>query len=199
MTIENVVMTLNRIPEIRAVVDSGTDWTVVLGFGLTIFAVLAGSWVSVSTYKKSVSSQEKLARAVAVKESRQNWINELRNTCADYIAAICIMQVHTESRDIHQSFIAKVDSHDPSAAATLVESWGVEKRRLMMSVFSLGAKIQLLSNPDEPAFQKLSAVVQRAADQVSISKGGAMEACEEIISLSQRIMKTEWERAKRME
>lgn len=199
MTIENMIVTLNRLPEIKAVVDTGTDLVTLFGFVLTAIAVLAGAGVSAFIYKRTASNQMTLAKAVAIKESRQAWINELRDTCADYVAAICTMQIHTESDGNNKEFIQIVNSHDPSAAAAFVDSWGAEKRTLMMSVFSLGAKIQFLSNPDEPVFQKLLAVVQRAADEVGVSLGGAAKACEEIISLTQRILKAEWERAKRME
>jgi len=199
VTIENMIVTLNRLPEIKAVVDTGTDLVTLFGFLLTAIAVLAGAGVSAFIYKGTASNQMTLAKAVAIKESRQAWINELRDTCADYVAAICTMQIHTESDGNNKEFIQIVNSRDPSGAAAFVDSWGAEKRTLMMSVFSLGAKIQLLANPGEPVFQELLAAVQRAADEVSISKGGAAKACEEIISLTQRILKAEWERAKRME
>ncbi len=199
VTIENMVMTLNRVPEIKAVVDTGTDWTVVFGFVLTIVAVIAGSWVSLATYKRSLISQEKLARAVALKDSRQSWINELRETCAEYVATIGLLQVHAESKEVHSVFIAKVDAHDQSAAANMVAAWAEENRRLMLSCLSLCAKIQLLSNPDEPAFQELMVPVRFALSKASSVDGGAINACEEIVLLTQRILKTEWERAKKME
>jgi len=136
---------------------------------------------------------------VALKDSRQSWINELRTTCADYVAAIGLLQTHAESKEIHQIFIAKIDAHDQSAAANLVASWAEENRRLMLSALSLCAKIQLLSNPDESAFQNLMTSVRYALEKANSVNGGAIKACEEIVLLAQKILKTEWERAKRME
>lgn len=46
--------------------DSGTDWTVLVGFALTALAVFAGAWVSIFTFKKTAHSQMILAKAVAL-------------------------------------------------------------------------------------------------------------------------------------
>ena len=199
MTIENMVVTLNRVPEIRAIVDSGTDWTVLFGFVLTAVAVFAGAWVSVFTYKRTARNQVTLAKAVAIKESRQAWINELRNTCADYIAAIGLLQVHAQSKMAHQVFISNIDTHDKSVAANLMASWEEEKRRLLLSAYSLSAKIHLLSNPNETAFKELIVKVQAALKDANSLDNGVFDRCGEIVEMAQGILKTEWNRAKQME
>ena len=198
MTIENLVVTLNRVPEIRAIVDSGTDWTVLVGFALTALAVFAGAWVSIFTFKKTAHSQMILAKAVALKESRQAWINELRNTCAEYIAAIGMLQVHATGTEDHGAFIKLVKDHDPSAAAGLKDKWEGEKRTLIMTAFSLGAKIQLLSNPNEPDFEKLNAEVNSALKFASTPGSNVYDNCGRIVELAQQILKTEWNRVKEM-
>lgn len=198
MTIENFVVTLNRVPEIKAIVDSGTDWTVVFGFVLTAVAVLAGAWVSISTFRKTANSQMVLAKAVALKESRQAWINELRDTCAEYIAAVGLIQVHSNGAQGHGAFVGAVREHDLSAAASLKESWEVEKRKLLLTAYSLSAKIQLLSNPNEADFKELNTEVEEALKSASSSGVASFDRCDRIITLTQKILKTEWNRTKEM-
>lgn len=194
-----MVVTLNRVPEIRAVVDSGTDWTVVFGFALTAIAVLVGAWVSIFTFKKTANNQMILAKAVALKESRQAWINDLRDTCAEYIAAIGLLQAHATGAESHDAFIENVRAHDQAAAAGLKESWEAEKRRLLMTSFSLSSKIQLLSNPKEPAFVELTAEVLSALSSASTPGSDAYGNCSRIVVLAQQILKTEWIRTKQMQ
>lgn len=199
MTIENMVVTLNRVPEIRAIVDSGTDWTVLAGFALTAVAVLVGAWVSIFTFKKTANNQMVLAKAVALKESRQAWINELRDTCSDYIAAIGLLQAHADGSEAHGAFIQIVKADDPATAAGLKETWEGEKRKLLMTAFSLSAKIQLLSNPKEPAFVQLATEVLSALEHASTPGGGVYGNCGRIVVLAQQILKIEWNRAKEMQ
>lgn len=199
VAIENLMVTLNQLPEIKAVVDTGTDLVTLFGFVLTAIAVIVGAWVSVFTYKRTASNQMALAKAVALKDSRQAWINDLRQACADYVAAIGLLQIHTESKQAHQIFIDKICDHDKPTAASLMASWEEEKRRLKLSALSLNAKIHLLSNPGEASFQELLTSVRRALEKAEIHEGGAIDTCGEIVNIAQVILKTEWERAKRME
>jgi len=199
LTIENMVVTLNRVPEIKAIVDSGTDLTVMFGFILTAIAVIVGAGVSIYTFKKTANSQMSLAKAVALKESRQAWINELRDTCADYIAAIALLQVHAIGTKSHGEFIQLVKDHDPAVAAGLKETWEGEKRKLMMTAFSLSSKIQLLSNPKEPDFVSLKDEVLSALTHASTPESVAYDNCGNIVEIAQKILKTEWNRVKEMQ
>ncbi|UXZ98861.1 hypothetical protein K3169_13820 [Pseudomonas phytophila] len=179
--------------------DTGTDWTVVFGFALTAVAVLVGAWVSIYTFKRTARSQMTLAKAVALKESRQAWINELRETCAEFIATISAMQAHATGAETHGKFIQAVKEHDQAAAAGLKESWEAEKRKLLMAAFSLNAKIHLLSNPSEPAFQRLNAEALKALELANSPGSDAYLTCGRIVELAQQILKTEWNRAKEMQ
>ncbi|MGF6125149.1 hypothetical protein QF019_000338 [Pseudomonas frederiksbergensis] len=199
MTIDNVIMTLNRIPEIKATIDTGTDWKILGGFVLTALAVALGSFVTAFTFKRTVKSQEKLARAVAIKDSRQAWINELREACADYIAAIGMLQYQADNKSVYQVFIDKVTREDASKAAELVASWELDKRRTKQSALALKAKIEMLSNPNEADFQNLIHLVGEAISRSEKVDGGSKETCEGIVSRSQIILKSEWNRAKNME
>lgn len=199
MTIENVMMTLNRIPEIKAVVDTGTDWKILGGFVLTALAVALGSLVTIVSVSRTSKGQEKLARAVAIKDSRQAWINELRDVCSAYIAAIGILQYKSDNKEVYQIFVDKVTREDASKGAELVASWELQKRNIKQSALSLKAKIEMLSNPSEEGFQELIRLVSEAYKKANELEGGSDEVCEQIIGKCQVILKTEWNRAKNME
>lgn len=199
VTIENVMMTLNRIPEIKAVVDTGTDWKILGGFVLTALAVALGSLVTIVSVSRTSKGQEKLARAVAIKDSRQAWINELRDACSAYIAAIGILQYKSDNKEVYQIFVDKVTREDASKGAELVASWELQKRNIKQSALSLKAKIEMLSNPSEEGFQELIRLVSEAYKKANELEGGSDEVCEKIIGKCQVILKTEWNRAKNME
>ncbi|AZP72822.1 hypothetical protein EJJ20_29915 [Pseudomonas poae] len=149
--------------------------------------------------QKTANNQMVLAKAVALKESRQAWINELRDTCSDYIAAIGLLQAHADGSEAHGAFIQIVKADDPATAAGLKETWEGEKRKLLMTAFSLSAKIQLLSNPKEPAFVQLATEVLSALEHASTPGGGVYGNCGRIVVLAQQILKIEWNRAKEMQ
>ncbi|MBK5541476.1 hypothetical protein JFV28_20600 [Pseudomonas sp. TH05] len=67
-----------------------------------------------------------------------------------------------------------------------------------MTAFSLGAKIQLLSNPNEPDFEKLNAEVNSALKFASTPGSNVYDNCGRIVELAQQILKTEWNRVKEM-
>lgn len=199
VTIENVMMTLNRIPEIKAVIDTGTDWKILGGFVLTALAVALGSLVTVVSVNRTSKGQEKLARAVAIKDSRQAWINELRDSCSDYIAAIGILQYKSDNKGVYQTFVDKVTKGDASKGADLVASWEMQKRNIRQSALSLKAKIEMLSNPSEENFKELICLVGEAYKKAGTFEGDSNEVCEKIVGVCQVILKTEWNRAKNME
>ncbi|MFV3289150.1 hypothetical protein ACNFBR_10455 [Pseudomonas sp. NY11955] len=199
MTIENVMLTLNRLPKISAVIDAGTDWVAIGGIAVTLATVIAGALVTISTFKRTMRSQSELARAVALKDSRQGWINDLRGTCSEYIAAVGILQHQSDSREIHSIFIDKVTAVDSSAAAGLIADWEHEKRRARQSALALKSKIELLSNPNESDFRELIDLARAAFDRAVKVNGGSQEVCIQIVEKAQQILKTEWNRAKKME
>lgn len=199
MPIENVMMTVNRLPEMRAVIDTGTDWVNLGGFLLTVLAVALGSIVTIITFKRTVRSQEGLARAVAIKDSRQTWINDLRMTCAEYVAAIDVLQYQTDKKKIYQIFVDKVTKEDPSKAAELVASWELESRRVKQAALALKARIELLSNPNEANFKELVELTNEAINRTEKLDGDSETTCEAIIAKAQIILKAEWNRAKNME
>jgi hypothetical protein len=198
MTIENVMLTLNRVPEIKAVIDSGTDWKILGGFVLTAAAVFAGSMVTIWTFRKTVHSQEELARKVSVKQSRQEWINELRNCCANYVASVMALREHQVTHPTRSELAIKLLEMDPASAANMLIEWGNSRNLLFSSAYSLRAKVILLSNPKEKLFKELLVEVNGALANAGSGAEDAVAHCDRVIDLSQQILKIEWDRARKM-
>lgn len=196
MWVDTSVLYVDHLPKIH--IDSGTDWITLFGFMLTAIAVVAGSMVTVWTFRKTVRSQEELARKVAVKQSRQDWINELRNCCSDYVAAIMVLKGHKYMHESHSNLAKTLINHDPVAAANMQAEWGREHSLLRTSVYSLRAKIILLSNPKEDLFKDLLREVDKALDKANEGGITLMDEFDRIIELSQLILKIEWDRARKM-
>lgn len=219
MKYETSVVYLEQLPKV--VIDSGFDLATFLSFIVTIVIFSLGTWLTIrnsnknaadqrvifnetivaqeKSLDKTIDSQAKVARAIAIKESRQAWINELREACSDYIAAIGVLQYQVDNKDVWQIFIDKVTREDSSKAAELIASWELEKRRVKQTAVALKSKIEMLSNPNESDFQKLIDLVSEAIVKALKRDGGSGKTCESIISISQVILKAEWERAKNME
>jgi hypothetical protein len=196
MWVDTSVLYIDHLPEVR--IDSGTDWITLFGFLLTAIAVIAGSMVTVWTFRKTVRSQEELARKVSVKQSRQDWINELRNSCSSYVAEILVLKGHQMIHDAHSNVSLKLLEHDPAAAANMQAEWGRERSALRSSAYALRAKIILLSNPREQLFKDLLREVDDAMDKAESDGESVRDQCDRIINLAQQILKIEWDRARKM-
>jgi hypothetical protein len=216
---ETSVVYLEQLPKI--VVESDFDLATFLSFVVTVVIFAIGTWLTIrnsnknaidqrAIFNETTSSQEKalnktlesqvhVARSIAIKESRQAWINDLRGACSDYIAALGVLQYQIDNKSVYQIFIDKVAKKDASKAAELVASWELEKRRVKQLAVSLKSKIEMLSNPNEKNFQELIVLVNEALIKAETVSGDSGKTCESIIRISQVILKSEWNRAKRME
>ncbi len=196
MWVDTSVLYVDHLPKIH--IDSGTDWITLFGFMLTAIAVVAGSMVTVWTFRKTTRSQEELARKVAVKQSRQDWISELRNSCSNYVAAVMVLKAHNCLHESNSKVASALIEHDPAAGAHMQAEWGRQYGVLLASVHSLRAKLILLSNPKEDLFKSLLLEVDKALDKAT--EGGVTRNNEfdRIVELSQQILKIEWDRARKM-
>lgn len=196
MWVDTSVLYVDHLPKIH--IDSGTDWITLFGFMLTAIAVIAGSMVTVWTFRKTTRSQEELARKVAVKQSRQDWISELRNSCSSYVAAVMVLKAHNCLHESSSKIALELIEHDPAAGAQMQAEWGRQHSVLLTSAYSLRAKIILLSNPKEDLFKSLLVEVDKALDKAT--EGGVTRNNEfdRIVELSQQILKIEWDRARKM-
>ncbi|NIF19670.1 hypothetical protein [Pantoea sp. Cy-639] len=199
MAIENVMLTLNRIPEINAVIDAGTDYKTLAGFLLTVIAVVLGSGVTVYTFKRTVKSQEDVATAAIIRSSRQAWINEVRDCCSRYVAAVCSVSDLIIKRggwfecngiDIGQTGAwISFERENPDWVELSVVS--VNETR------ALRAKIQMLLNSGEAETDDLLKAMDDAYERASKGEREMSGLCDAIVFCAQKIIKIEWERTKK--
>ena len=139
-----------------------------------LVAVIASPFVTIYVAKKNISSS-------VVSKNRQEWINRLRNEIAELLKEI---------------------QHVPSAysADAITLQQAIEKHGLILSKVEV---IRLLINPKEPDHEDLVRQIKIASDKVISSinqkKGNAEELetmASNIVTLSQAILKREWERVK---
>lgn len=196
MAFDGMMLGVYHLPKIE--VDTGFDWLTFSGFLLTVITVLAGTYVTVANYKKTLKAQEDLARRVAVKESRQQWINQLRDACADYVSHLLVLNMQAKEYPTSAALLSSMIGDDPGAAVQVVHDMGASLKAIRLSTYALRARIILLANPKEPDFQRLLIVVDKAISAVETDVD-MLGYCTEITAITQAILKGEWDRAKNFE
>jgi len=196
MEINRAAIEINKVPEFRAFIDSGTDWVTVSGFVLTLIVFVIGTILTIRNFNETIKGQKEIAREGSLKSSRQNWINDLRDTCSAYVAAVLNVQRLWNLREgtagsrtalAHEHYDSYVREHSQWAAAHV---------EAMKEVRCLGAKIELLLNPNEDDSKVLIAAVSTAMTVCDNVGNHAEQPCNEIVERTQIILKQEWERAK---
>lgn len=194
MAFEGMMLGVYHVPKIE--IDSGTDWVTLLGFALTALAVAAGSYVTMWTFKRTAKGQEELARKVSLKQSRQEWINDLRSTAAEFVASMMILQSIRGAIDNHNEQILALRLEDRAAAIEAERGVIQTLAEVRSKAFALRARLLLLSNPAEQDFINMAAIIEECMVGAEIDRFNIMDPCNELTSIVQGILKKEWERAK---
>lgn len=191
MWVDTSVLYVDRLPKIR--LDSGTDWVALSGFLLTAVIVVLGTWATIHTYRKTLKSQEAISRAVALASNRQEWINTLRSTCSDYVAAVMTVQRLNNMSEGRLSHLTSLNDTAPDEVSRQTHEWSNNHVSAINSALALRAKIKLMLNPAEAKVKLLLSHVENAfkdCDQTGIASHAH---CDQIISTAQEILKDEWE------
>ena len=144
---------------------------------VALVAVIVGPLVSLRVAKRQIESAKLLAdlqaRANVLSKNRQEWINSLRAEVAGFITSV---------RMIIPLLFAQKDS--------------LEMHKLLSQMQLQFSKVKLLINPSESDHAALILKMSEIVDKVlSLDKNtNALE--DELVQLSQRILKREWERVK---
>lgn len=215
MKYETSVVYLEQLPKV--VVDTGFDWASLWTFFATIAVFMLGTYLTIRNFnrtvvsqegvaaeaakiqKLSISSQEVIARQNSLKASRQNWINDLRDTTAQFIAAAQNVQRLLRYWDAAQPSWAAQRASDLVTADKIRADWSTSHMLAMKELESLKAKIELLLNPDEMDSKEFMKAI-RALHEDCNKAGGAVNALSDnVVWWCQGILKEEWEKAKRGE
>lgn len=204
MKYETSVVYLEQVPKVT--VDTGFDWTNLWTFLATVIIFMLGTYMTIRNFNKTVKSQEKLAKINAktqhelllsqeliakqssLKASRQNWINDLRDTTADYIAAALNLQRLNLYRESVGDTWSTNDQH--------LTNWSQQHIQCMKELISLKSKLELLLNPGEGDSKELMKAVDELFVKCDQAGGPAKKLSKNVVSWCQHIVKQEWEKAK---
>ena len=207
-------LNVTKIPTI--VVDSGFAWDSVLG---AFIAGLIPAYIAWYTIKKNIAAMKedrvhqqdsfdkdrnaqleiatKNIKAQVLSANRQQWINNLRESTAEYLSAVHSLR---KSRTIarHCVALSKKDGTDFFIAHRDAINAMTNDARI---VENLKYKILLLVNPTEPEAIAINRILQEMASntgsfQEKPNKQKLYELSKELIAITQIYLKKEWERVK---
>ncbi|MCC7407828.1 MAG: hypothetical protein IT442_07130 [Phycisphaeraceae bacterium] len=147
-----------------------SEWTQVITAATALVAVVVGPAVSIYVARRQI-------RAAVVSANRQVWINSLRDAISDYLAK------HAIAWNLNRLLYA-----DKSSVPRIEE------------IVRLNTRIALLVNPGEPDHARLAKMFDEMTNVINRTKTGIFDIDwyrEQILALSQSIIKREWNRVKR--
>jgi len=207
-------LNVTKIPTI--VVDSGFAWDSVLG---AFIAGLIPAYIAWYTIKKNISAMKedrlhqqesfdkdrnaqleiatKNIKAQVISANRQQWINNLRESTADYLSAVHSLR---KSRTIarHCVALSKKDGTDfLMVHRDAINSMTSDAR----IVENLKYKIMLLVNPAEPEAIEITRILQEISSntgsfQKKPNKQKLYALSKDLIAITQVYLKNEWVRVK---
>lgn len=146
--------------------------------------------------KEMIVSQELLASQASLKTSRQNWINDLRDTTAQFIsAALNVNRLNVYKESTLESLSMRGAS-DSSQIDMFQASWAELHVKSIKDLVALRAKIELLLNPDEVDSKEFIKAVYELFDSCDQAGGPAKQLSGQVVWWGQLILKQEWEKAK---
>lgn len=209
MGIENLMMTINRVPKIE--LDTGTDWTAVwtaVGTSLaTITLIVITTLYTAYSFRKTIKSQKALAdaqeasriahsKAEAVARSRQDWINSLRDEVASFIATGD--DLAAASGKLHDKTpLPSETPEDVQRARDLYDHRYTEFARILTTAKLHYSRVQLYTNPTEKETEELLAAMN-AYIQASVNCKPTADLGNAVVRVAQKIIKNEWVRVKEM-
>jgi len=135
-------------------------------------------------------------KAKIVAENRQQWIHNLREEIASFVAATnAIWDLH-KIKDGCEDILTEMK--DPQFVMKELYHWSCTYNQAMQETEKLYAKIHLLINPQEETSQHLSTLLDKAMVAVEAKKSPS-KLNDEIIAASQRLLKDEWDRVKQFQ
>ncbi|CAH8203485.1 conserved hypothetical protein [Vibrio aestuarianus] len=204
---------ISEIPKIVVEIPSTTDWFSIGSIALTALIVVGTTIMTIRNLTKTIKLQEELAdknsnteleksRREQLASNRQVWINNLRDYVSDFIAAVCRVDDFTKTSDTKLKIFQKQSSDiQIQSMMSMYESTD----HWLAQALSLKAKINLHLNPLEQESKELLELLNSAyqlaeSSELENEHGRVLGTLiGNIESKTQTILKTEWERVKRME
>jgi hypothetical protein len=185
---------IDSIPNLNMQLQTTTNWVLILPTIVTIVIVICGAVVTIKqlkvqatetrdSFNKTLETQKKIAedslKVQVLANNRQAWINTLRDEIASFISLIYTAYFTVTI------FKDKLGDESDIDLGT----------KITMKV----AKIKLLINPEEDDHKQLVSLIDKIVPEVLRNKEGALKYVNEIVTLSQSILKREWIKVKKLE
>lgn len=183
-----------------------TDWSMALVFLLTTVVLFITNHkqikkvaqLSQHTSQPLMPMQQptvdvEFEKAKVVAESRQKWMHSLREEVANFVSATnAIWDLH-KIKDGCEDILT--DMNDPQFVMKELYHWSCTYNKAVQDTEQLYTKIHLLINPKEEKAQTLSKLLDRTMVAVEAKKSPS-KINDDIIAITQEILKDEWERVK---
>ncbi len=184
----------------------GTDWIMVIVFLFTVGflsmmnrkAIKKAAQLAQSASRPTMPMQNptvdvEFEKAKLVAESRQQWIHSLREEVAKFVSATnAIWDLH-KIKDGCEDILA--DMNDPQFVMKELYQWSCTYNKAVQDTEQLYTKIHLLINPNEEKAQTLCKLLDRTMVAIEAKKSPS-KINDDIIAMTQEILKDEWERVK---
>jgi hypothetical protein len=147
-----------------------TILSVIISFLSAIIGVTIGSIVSLRISKRQFA-------ATVLSGNRQQWINTLRDTIAEFQSGVVLISIHKHGEGDKQEYLRKIER-----------------------IGFLRAKVKLLINPLEEDHKKLVEIIDEQFGIALLKKSEAADRMGELhgslTKVAQGILKREWNRVK---
>lgn len=207
MGLDNLMVTLHRVPELHAVVDTGTDWVALVGSLTAVVAVVAGSVYNAYSFKKTIVSQERLAEDNArflreqsksefLAKSRLEWIALFREHVSSFLSLG--NSVYTVSQYIVDASWVKGNNREEFKASTDLYDLRYSEFTDKLAKARLHfAQLELLISPNGEESGRLI-VAMNEYIQAACSYERIFDKGQEIVEITQSILRKEWAKVKEM-
>ncbi|MBI6749763.1 hypothetical protein [Pseudomonas syringae] len=206
MGIENLMVAVSRVPEL--VVNTGTDWVAILSSLTAIVAVVAGSMYNAYAFKKTISSQERIAdsnfkflksqsKGEFLAKSRLEWIAIFR----EHVAAFLAMgtSVHSVAQYIVDvSWVRGDNPQDFNKSKELYDIRYTEFADKMAQARLHFAQLELLVSRTREDSSILIDAMSEYINAASTYKP-IVDKGHRVVEVTQKILDDEWGKVKRMD
>lgn len=201
LPISKTEIAVRTIPETQ--VNTPYDWWPVVGllgtltaFAITVYLVRKATEQQIASHKETIDAGRDQAKAAILSQSRQDWINSLRDTTADFIAAT--MQIV----DLYALNDGTKSANNALAIDSSIQNkldWCGKMHNAKAKAVALKCKIHLLANPAETAFKEFLPLIDELYEAAADNKGKVNVLTLKVFEAAQNILKKEWERVKGLE
>ncbi|NWF12487.1 hypothetical protein HX785_02220 [Pseudomonas reactans] len=205
MSIENLMVTLNRLPELN--LNSSTDWVAVCSFAATAVVVAVGAFYNAYVFKGTVKGQENIAKvnfeflkeqskAEFLAKSRLKWVETLRDEVSLFLSLGASVQAVAQ-------FIVNTDWMVGLTPDEIKQNQELYSLRYSEFTSALAkgrmhfSKVELLLNlnnkDEEVLMQAMSDYILAAAKSEAINHLGT-----DVTIAARKILMREWDSVKSM-